>query len=51
MIPSQDVEAIHGEVGLPAGSLGFTNIHGKRRDEVRKGYKEALKVCLQPSSK
>lgn len=39
------IAAHHSAIGKPAGSLAFTNIAGKRRDEVRKGYKEALKVA------
>ena len=40
----QGIAAYHASIGKPAGSLGFTQVAGKRRDEVRKGYKEALKV-------
>ena len=39
------IAAHHSAVGKPAGSLAFTKTSGKRVDEVRKGYKEALKVA------
>ena len=41
----QGVTAYHSAIGEPSGSLGFTQVAGKRRDEVRKGYKEAIKVA------
>lgn len=41
----QGVTAYHSAIGEPSGSLAFTQVAGKRRDEVRKGYKEAIKVA------
>ena len=38
----QGIVAHHADIGKPAGSLAWTNTAGKRRDEVRKGYKEGL---------
>jgi len=41
----QGIAAYHFAIGKPAGSLSFTQVAGKRRDEVRKMYKEALKMA------
>lgn len=46
----QGVRAYHSAIGEPPGSLAFTQMSGKRRDEVRKAYNEAIKVAESQAS-
>ena len=46
----QGVTAYHSAIGEPPGSLAFTQLSGKRRDEVRTAYNEAIKVAESQAS-
>ena len=46
----QGVTAYHSAIGEPPGSLAFTQLPGKRRDEVRTAYNEAIKVAESQAS-